>query len=305
MTTSSTRRGRRVDPAEYSEEEEAPRPRRRRAAEEESEEETPRRRSRRERDTEEDDDDNLQAKEPPFDDEDEDSPRHRARTPRRRKARAEEVDEVDEETGDEEPDGEETVIPISRGREKISSSRSDSSKSLYFGFLKNGDAQVVKFLDVEPWAYNQHWVKREGKKSFPCIGKNCPLCAVGVESSQKVVYALVNFSGDAPKIQVFEANMTQDDTLAGYHEDKKTGPLDRLFWAISRSPMKRAKGRAKYNYHYVPIKERDLEDDWEINADDVLDFLDEMSDEDIPSPKDVLGKHTRASLQELVDEVMG
>lgn len=285
-------RSRRVDPddVDRDEEETTTRRRRRTAAEETEEDERPRRRR---RDEEDDDEETPRRRRSKADDDDEEE------RPARRRRRDE-----DEETGDEEDD-ESAVIPVHRGRKAIKDNRPTSERGdAFFKWDDDGEPQVVKFLDTEPWSYNQHWVKRDGKQSFPCMGTNCPLCDIGVKVNQKVVYTLVNLSHKGgPKVQTLEVTITLDETLMGYDEDKKTGPLDRLFWALSRNKRSKSSGgRAKYNYVFTPIKERDLEEDWEIVYADVEDAV---LDAEVPSTQDVLGDWTRKGLQKIADEVMG
>lgn len=220
--------------------------------------------------------------------------------PARRSRRAQREEPVAEETGDEEQDGEETIIPISRGRKAIKENR-PSVDSGYFKWNDDGESVVVKFLDVEPWSYNQHWVTRAGKQSFPCIGKDCPLCEIGAKITQKVVYTLLNLSLDEPAVQTLEVTPTLDDTLSAYDADKKTGPLPRLYWALSRTKLAKSNSFAKYNYNFLPIKERDLGEDYGIDLDTAEDALEEA---EAPDPATVLGKTTRRMLQEIADESM-
>ena len=221
-------------------------------------------------------------------------------TPAQRGRRAESVDD--------EPSGEETTVPYAVGRKEIKQSRPKSeAAAMYFRWADDGDQQVVKFFDADPWGYNQHWVTREGKQSFPCIarpGTRCPLCEVGIKASQRIVYSLINLSHpDGPTSQILEVGPQLDETLIAYDDDRKTGPLSRLWWALSRTKGARsAGGQGKYNYMFTPIKDRDLEDDWGIS----FDTADQASKKlKALSPADVLGKVDRKMLQEVADEVMG
>lgn len=307
-------RSRRIDPdveeVEETVEEEAAAPVRRRrtnpaAAPPAEKEPAPRRRARPvEEDVEDDDEDDEEepvvpsrrrtaAKAKPVEEEEE-------KPVRRRSAKS-----VDRETGDEDSDDESAVIPIARGRREITKSRPASEASLAF-FSWSDEPQLVKFLDVEPWSYNQHWLKREGKQSFPCLGKGCPLCAVGVKSTQKIVYTVVNLTpvkGEGILTQTLEVPPMIDEVLEGYHQSPKTGPLSRLWWAISRTEAANSTAqRKRYNYAYTPVKDRDLAEDWEIDLDDAEDAVDAAK---VPNPKDVLGEWNRAKLQEIADEAMG
>jgi hypothetical protein len=282
-------RSRRVDPdVEVEEQEEAEAPSRRRRTTAPAED-APVRRRRAPAAAEDDDDDDVEEEKPV----------------RRRSSKAKAKEEYDEETGDEETDDDAAVIPISRGRKEIAKNRPVSEGSLAY-FRWSEDSQLIKFLDNDPWSYDQHWVKRDGKQSFPCLGKGCPLCAIGIKLSQKIVYPVLNLTppkGEEFLTQSLEVGPTLDETLAAFDADKKTGPLTRLWWSVSRSEGARSSGsRKKYNYVFTPVKDRDLEEDWEIDLDDAEDAV---ADAVIPDPKEVLGDWTRSQLQEIADEAMG
>jgi hypothetical protein len=306
-------RSRRIDPdveeiddveEEAAEEDAAPRRRRRNPAAAEVEEAKP---VRRRRPVEED----VDA------DEDEDEEEEKPAPRRRRPAKVEEDEEEakpvrrrsakpkDDEDYDEDSDEDSAVIPISRGRKEIKKNRPTSEASLAF-FRWDEEPQLIKFLDNEPWSYDQHWVTRDGKQSFPCIGKGCPLCAIGVKVSQKIVYPILNLTppkGDDFLTQSMEVGPTLDDTLVSHDASTKTGPLTRLWWSVSRTEGARSTGkRKKYNYVFTPVKDRDLEEDWEIDLDEAEDAAAAAK---IPSPKEVLGEWNRSQLQEIADEAMG
>lgn len=239
---------------------------------------------------------------PPWNEDDEDG----AVVERKSRRRAKPVEDSDDDEDSVEADGEETVIPISVGRKQIADSRASRNDSgAYFRWAEDGETQVVKFLDTDPWAYNQHWITRQGRQSFPCIGKKCPLCDIGVKSSQRIVYTILNLSTPVPTVQTLEVTPTLEDTLATLDLDSKTGPLPRLYWALSRSKVKgRSSGGAfakKYNYSILPVKERDLEEDYDIDV-DVADKA--LESAEIPTPSQVLGKVGMRELQEVADEAM-
>jgi hypothetical protein len=238
----------------------------------------------------------------PFEVEEEDAP------PARRRSRRAQQEEVDEETGDEEPEGEEIAVPFAMGRDAIRKSRANKSGDMYWRWPEaEGEGQVVKFLENEDgsiaWSYEQHWVDRGGKKSFPCIeapGVKCPLCAIGAKVSTKVVYSVLNLSLPEPKVQALEVSSQIDDDLTGL-DAGKTGPLPRLYWEVVRTKKARPTGYAKYNYTFTPIKERDLEEEYGVVLDDAEK---EMKEAKFILPSRYLGKVTRQSLQEIVDQVM-
>jgi len=294
-------RSSRIDPDRFNDEDEdfqdeqpAPRARRRRGG---SSGET----VEREDDRYEDDEDEVPTKSRrrrrPDTDDEEETPRRR----RRREPEPEDEDYDDEDDVEDDDDDEETAIPISRGRKAIKKNRPTSDAADNF-FSWDDEGQVVKFLPDDPWSYEQHWVNRGGKRSFPCLGEGCPLCEVGSDTTQKIVYSIVNLSHPkGPRVQTLEVGVTLDESLIKFHEDKKTGPLDRLYWALSRSERSNPSGYAKYNYTFTPVKERDLEEDWEIDlakAEPVIESA------EAPSTEKVLGKWSARKLQAIANEVM-
>ena len=240
-------------------------------------------------DVEEEEEPTTTARRAPREEDEEETPRRRTRAVQ---------NEEDVEPDDDE---EETAIPFQRGRKAIRDAR-PTPDSMYFRWPKeSGEVQVVKFLDEEPWGYQQHWVQRAGKQSFPCLGKGCPLCAVGVKTTSKVIYDIVNLSlADGPAVQAFEVTSTLDDELAALDEGK-SGPLPRLWWAVSRTNLPKPKGYQKYKYVFTPIKDRDLDEDYEINLDEAEDAI---SDAKPLDPEKVLGKISKTMLQDIADEIM-
>jgi hypothetical protein len=219
--------------------------------------------------------------------------------PRKRAAKkpAQALGSDDEETGDEEGTEDSVPPPISRGRTAIKASRPGFDTSIHFKWGEKGGAQVVKFLENEPWSYLQHWEERPGKKSFTCAGDNCPLCDVGSEPRQKIVYSVVNLSLEEPKAQAMEISPSTEAILAEFDADRKTGPLTRLWWSVSRS--KGSKNSYGYNYVFTPIKDRDLEDDYDIALDEAEAIVKKSKPID---PVQVIGKVNRRRLQEIADE---
>lgn len=213
--------------------------------------------------------------------------------PRRRKARNEDSDD----------DEDLVTVPFVRGRSAIKAQQSsESGANQYFRWGDNGDVVVVKFVDEEPLAYRQHWVTRAGKQSFPCVGKNCPLCEVGSKTTQKVVYALINISAkEGPLAQALEVSPSLADTLAAYDADTRNGPLSKRWYALSRTVKARAGGFGKYDYHIIPVKDRDLEEDYGIVLDDAEEAVDSVDPIDVEA---LLGRISRSTLQEVADELM-
>lgn len=141
-----------------------------------------------------------------------------------------------------------------------------SSDSQYAQRLKvSEEVQVIRFLSDEPYAaWHQHWVEREGQKSFICLReleeRGCPICATGNRPSQRIAFniALLN-TVDAPVNRSFEIGPRVVDQLRNLNKAPQTGPLMKHYWAVSRT----GKG-ATTSYNLQVIRERDLLEEWHI-----------------------------------------
>lgn len=144
------------------------------------------------------------------------------------------------------------------------------------------EPQLVKFLDPAPFAvFLQHWVQRPGRKSFVSpvgLDPNTDLSADPLyeyivrcndqgrpteqgKPSKKIALSIVNFSLEEPTQQTLVVTAsTAGQQLARLNEDPKTGPLDRLFWSLSKTGSGTSTG-----YNMVPVKQRDMLEDWGID----------------------------------------
>lgn len=143
-----------------------------------------------------------------------------------------------------------------------------SADSNYAQRLKvTEDVQVIKFLDDEPFAaWHQHWVEREGQKSFICLRdleeRGCPLCESGNRPSQRIAFNVALLSiGNKPVVRSFEVGPRVVDQLRNLNKAPQTGPLTKHYWAVSRT----GKG-ATTSYNLQVIRERDLADEWKVEA---------------------------------------
>lgn len=130
--------------------------------------------------------------------------------------------------------------------------------------LKVGEEPVIiKFLEDEPYAsFRQHWVERQGQKSFTCTAdldpKGCPLCDAGNRPATRFAFNVVLMEPDTdPVIKSYEVGPRVIDQLKNFHTDPRQGPLSKHYWAVSRT----GKGTTSATNHQL-VKERDLEDEW-------------------------------------------
>jgi hypothetical protein len=176
--------------------------------------------------------------------------------PRPRRARIEEDE-------DDEPRGSGSVR---KGWEGHKANKAKSGSGDYATEFKVDSApDLIKFLQDEPFAsYRQHWVDNPPapikKKSWTCLEDACPLCELGDRPRLLTGFNILHLNtGGEPENKVMFLGVTAVSQIESMATDDKTGPLTRLYWAVSKS----GKGQ-KTAYNFQPVKVRDLEEDWDI-----------------------------------------
>lgn len=174
----------------------------------------------------------------------------------------------------------------------------DSRSTAYTKDLTLTDEpQVIKFLSAEPIAvFKQHWLSRDGKKSFVCLGARCPLCdRLGDSPSQKFTFSVANLSlQEGMDRQVWTVGPRLAEQLHQHNGDPRSGPLDKAFYAVSRT------GTGTKTQHMItPVKERDLADDYGLDPEVVGEFL---STADVHDEK-AIQTQTYAELLEIAKEI--
>jgi hypothetical protein len=173
---------------------------------------------------------------------------------------------------------------------------SEASKTFTNDFRFDEDVQLIKFLSAEPMSFLQHWVNRPGKKSF--IGwENDPLARVGNKPERKFAFTVVNLSDEQAQVQLMTVGVRLCGQLEKLNSDKKTGPLDRpdIYWAVSKSGV-----GTKTSYSIMPVKERDLAEDWELDPAHTAQIISQMK----PLGPDALRMATTAELDEIAREIL-
>jgi hypothetical protein len=133
------------------------------------------------------------------------------------------------------------------------------------------DTQLVKFLEDSPFrVYEQHWIERpKGKKSFVCLGDDCPLCDVlGDKPRGKFAFNVLVLSDEVPTVQILTAPPTFARQIKKVHEDDRKGPLSKEYWEISRIG-----NGPTTQYSLNMVKGRDLAEEWKLNLDEVQELV--------------------------------
>ena len=222
------------------------------------EDEKPRGRSRRRKSSDDEDDEKAsyrrRANSRDDDDDDDDEPRGR-----RRKSR-------DDDDDDDEP--REPKRKLKGGRNEAKRIGAETS-DFAFELKVTDEEQVIAFLEDEPVvAWAEHWIERKGKKSWVCLksfGKDekCPLCNMGDKPKAKTAYNVVLLDPkEDPCNALLICGPRLEGVVAKAYNSKAGGGqgcLTEGYYAISSN----GKG-GQTNYTMPPIKERDLDEDFQI-----------------------------------------
>jgi hypothetical protein len=141
----------------------------------------------------------------------------------------------------------------------------EESSSYATNFRVTDEEVLVKFVDDEPFVtYYQHWLQElDGRKSFPCIGDNCPLCEIGDDPRFLAVFNVIDFRDDEPEVKIWEASPQPAGEIEEIAKNTRTSPINRddLYFAVSKK-----KGKNNFwSYTILPVKERDLAEDWDLD----------------------------------------
>jgi|GEM_PF-1900575 hypothetical protein len=159
--------------------------------------------------------------------------------------------------------------------------------------------QLVRFIDqTGPFAnYRQHFLKEktEGRRSYVCIGDNCPLCLkLGDKPETKRAFTIVNLTAKPYQRQMLIATPRLYKTLhAG--EFSPQGPLTRNYWALSRTGQKQ-----QTVYNLMAVKGRDLAEDWALNEAEVEGALVNFK----PFERSEIREDSHAALLEIAESLL-
>lgn len=144
-------------------------------------------------------------------------------------------------------------------------------KSLGDFFSFGEEPTLLAFIDGAPIdSYLLHWVDtKDGRRSFRCLDEqedSCPLCEEGDNPSAKFVFWVAEFSFSGEEVnydsKIMETGTKLKNTLKDMNGDpRKGGPLEGNFFAAHRTGKKQST-----QYHISRVKDRDLEEDWGLDA---------------------------------------
>lgn len=133
-------------------------------------------------------------------------------------------------------------------------------------FRFSDSPQLVRFLEDAPFSvYFQHWLERDGKKSFVCLGDDCPLCTIaGDKPRGKFAFNVLVLSEEEQSVQILTAPPTLARQLKAANEDTRRGPLSKYYWSISRQGS-----GPQTTYTLDRVRASDLEEEWELSPEQV------------------------------------
>ena len=188
---------------------------------------------------------------------------------------------------------------VQRGWDAVDSKISETVQSGDYpvDFKFSEEPQLIKFLEDEPFAvYEEHWIDNaQGKKSFICLGEECPLCnLIGDKPRNKFAFNIVALTGDVERTQILTAPPRLVRQLRKINEDDRKGPLSREFWEVSRLGTG---PQTSYNLNFV--KSRDLEEEWSLKPTEV----DALIKNAVPYTAEVIRETPRSELLKIARSV--
>jgi len=175
--------------------------------------------------------------------------------------------------------------------------KSDNQGDYPIDFKFSEEPVLVKFLEDQPFAsYEQHWIERpKGKKSFVCLGNNCPLCDVlGDKPRGKFAFNVVVLTGEAQGLQILTAPPTLARLIRKAHEDERKGPLSKEFWEVSRMGT-----GPTTNFTLNFVRGRDLAEEWKLNDE----LVQELVAAAVPYTAEVVRETPRSEMLEVARSV--
>lgn len=135
-------------------------------------------------------------------------------------------------------------------------------------FRMSEQPQLVRFLEDGPFfVYEMHWIDaiKEGKRSFVCLGDDCPLCIVANDKPRaKFAFNILNLSEEEPVVQIMTVSTVLARQLRAANEDTRRGPLTKFYWALSRQGT-----GPSTSYTLDRVRASDLAEEWELDADEL------------------------------------
>lgn len=212
--------------------------------------------------------------------------------PRRSRRDEPQDDQFEDEDEDEQSPRSSRIASGWKAAKKLREESSDYATD----FKLTEDPQLIKFIGDEPFAvFKQHFLReKDGKKSYVCLGKGCPLCdELGHHPDQKFAFNVVDLSEDEPTMKMLLAGPKLLRVIEDKHNGRR-GPIDKGYWEIKRS----GKGN-QTNYTLEDIRESDLAEDYDLDPDKVEQAINALK----PYDASYIRETTKGELRQIADDL--
>ncbi len=169
-------------------------------------------------------------------------------------------------------------------------------ENFLLAYQASNQPRLIRFLDNQPMIVRRHyWDRGEIKGYFVCLEGDCPMCDAGSDARAQGVFTVVDLTPDKdgypPHRRFLYASKRLLNQLRDRDDDPKYGPLTKSYMAISKS------GTGKdTTYTVTYVKDRDLEDDWDMSAAEAREICGEFE----AAGEEKLGLKTRRELRDIV-----
>jgi hypothetical protein len=223
-------------------------------------------------------------------DETEEAPARRKRSTRASTRSARDDEHTEEDEPDHEPRRSSRVRKGWEAYDKSAKETGGGDDTLkpYFRYTVSSDEpKLVRFLDSSPISYLQHWISG---RPYMCLEEDCPACDSGHDPKPVATFTVVDLSLDEPLPLLLNVTAKKfASRLETLNDDRKYGPLTANYVALSRE------GEGKNTtYTATYVKERDLEEDFDITPEEAQAICEEFD----PVSEDHFVEPTRAELRE-------
>lgn len=141
------------------------------------------------------------------------------------------------------------------GAENMRDSMSTFAKTIK---LKDGETVVIRFLDDAPYAsIKQHWLKRNGRVSFICPGRGCPLCAIGETVRGTYCFNIAKLTDGDPIHYSLDVGVKVYEQIKSWATHERHKPLSRKWYTYTRT----GSGKNNTSYTLRPIRQADIEEE--------------------------------------------
>lgn len=137
-------------------------------------------------------------------------------------------------------------------------------------FKPSSKTSLVRFLEDSPFdSFYEHWLERDGKKSFIALGDEDPLTVIaGSKPRPKFTFNVLDLSEETPTVKFLSASKTLAIQLKTANEDERRGPLTKFYWAMSKHGT-----GPQTTYTLERVKPSDLAEEWELDAEAVEEMI--------------------------------